>query len=95
MTGVAFVLYTFYMVTDPATTPEHPWAQVAFGSGVAAMYGVLMASHIVFGLFFALTTVSALRGAVLWAIALAPARDRVRVAAQQPAVAVSRAGLES
>ena len=23
MTGVAFILFTFYMVTDPATTPRH------------------------------------------------------------------------
>jgi hypothetical protein len=62
MTGVAFVLYTFYMVTDPATTPTRPLYQVLFGLSVAAVYGLLMAGHVVFGLFFALSLVCALRG---------------------------------
>lgn len=62
MTGVAFILYTFYMVTDPATTPEGRRSQVVFGAGVAVAYGLLMASHVVFGLFFALTIVCTLRG---------------------------------
>jgi Na+-translocating ferredoxin:NAD+ oxidoreductase RnfD subunit len=61
MSGVAFILYTFYMVTDPATTPSKPWSQMAFGAGVSAAYGLLMLFHIVFGLFFALVTVCALR----------------------------------
>jgi len=67
MTGVAFVLYTFYMVTDPATTPTDARGQVVFGASVAAVYGLLMVSHVVFGLFFALTTVCALRGVLLYA----------------------------
>ena len=53
MTGVAFLLFTFYMVTDPATTPSTPRGQIAFGAAVAAAYGLLMAFHVVFGLFFA------------------------------------------
>lgn len=67
MTGVAFVLYTFYMVTDPATTPSRPRYQVIFGASVAAAYGVLTAAHVVFGLFFALVFVCAVRG--VWHIA--------------------------
>src|SRR4030095_3266459 len=35
MTGVAFILYTFYMVTDPATTPGRRWDQIVFGLSVA------------------------------------------------------------
>jgi Na+-translocating ferredoxin:NAD+ oxidoreductase RnfD subunit len=66
MTGVAFVLYTFYMVTDPATTPAAPKAQVAFGAAVAATYGVLVSLHVVFGLFFALSVVSITRGVLLY-----------------------------
>ncbi|NEQ76051.1 MAG: enediyne biosynthesis protein UnbU [Okeania sp. SIO2C9] len=62
MTGVAFVLFTFYMVTDPGTTPRKPLDQVFFGASVAAVYGLLMVCHIVFGLFFALTIVCTLRG---------------------------------
>jgi enediyne biosynthesis protein E5 len=67
MTGVAFLLFTFYMVTDPATTPSTVRGQVAFGAGVAAAYGALMSLHVVFGLFFALTFVCAVRGALLQA----------------------------
>jgi len=67
LTGVAFVLYTFYMVTDPATTPSGRRDQVAFGLSVAAVYGVLMMAHVVFGLFFALTIVCALRGLGMYA----------------------------
>ena len=70
MTGVAFILYTFYMVTDPATTPESRVAQIVFGATVAATYGVLMTAHIVFGLFFSLTIVSTVRGLVLWGLRL-------------------------
>ena len=62
MTGVAFLLYTFYMVTDPATTPAAPRHQVVFGLSVAAAYGLLMALHVVFGLFFSLTAVTTVRG---------------------------------
>ncbi len=61
MTGVAFVLYTNYMISDPGTTPFPPRRQVAFGLGIAAAYGLLMALHITFGLFFALGIVCAVR----------------------------------
>ena len=85
MTGVAFILFTFYMVTDPATTPERPAAQLAFGAAVAAVYGCLMTLHIVFGLFFALTAVSTCRGVGLGLLRLARRRDAVVV--RTPAVA--------
>lgn len=62
MTGVAFVLFTFYMVTDPGTTPLATWSQLLFGGSVAILYGVLMVNHIVFGFFFALTFVCICRG---------------------------------
>ena len=76
MTGVAFILYTFYMVTDPATTPEGRREQIAFGLSVAAVYGLLIVTHVVFGLFFALTIVCAVRG--LWMYAMRWARRRER-----------------
>jgi enediyne biosynthesis protein E5 len=76
MTGVTFVLYTFYMVTDPATTPSRPWAQAAFGAAVAAAYGVLTTVHIVFGLFFALSSVCAARGVGLYILNKLSARER-------------------
>ncbi|MEM9553195.1 MAG: RnfABCDGE type electron transport complex subunit D [Acidobacteriota bacterium] len=65
ITGVAFLLFTFYMVTDPATTPISTRGQIAFGAGVAAAYGLLMTMHIVFGLFFALTAVCTVRALAL------------------------------
>jgi hypothetical protein len=79
MTGLAFLLYTFYMVTDPATTPSRAWGQVVFGLSVAAAYGLLMVTHVVFGLFFALTIVCAVRGLGVWALALARERGGSRV----------------
>jgi hypothetical protein len=87
MTGLAFLLFTFYMVTDPGTTPHRPAAQVAFGAAVAAAYGVLMALHVVFGLFFALFAVCALRGLGLYLAAL-----RAPALAPLPAVAVGERG---
>lgn len=66
MTGLAFVLYTFYMITDPATTPTSVPSQVAFGVGVSATYGLLASVHVVFGLFFALTAVCAIRGLAIY-----------------------------
>lgn len=78
MTGVAFLLFTFYMVTDPATTPNTVRGQIAFGVAVAAAYGTLMAFHVVFGLFFGLSAVCAGRGALLWVKSLAAQRAEAR-----------------
>jgi Na+-translocating ferredoxin:NAD+ oxidoreductase RnfD subunit len=64
MTGVAFILFTFYMITDPGTTPNQPKEQIIFGASVAAVYGLLMINHIVFGMFFGLTIVCILRAAI-------------------------------
>lgn len=77
MTGLAFVLFTFYMITDPMTTPRSARGQVIFGAATAAVYGLLSHAGIVFGLFFALCIVCAGRGAWLWLEArraLAPAQ---------------------
>jgi Na+-translocating ferredoxin:NAD+ oxidoreductase RnfD subunit len=76
MTGVAFILYTFYMVTDPATTPSGRREQIFFGASVAAVYGVLMTAHIVFGLFFALTIVCTVRGLWIYATRFVGGRER-------------------
>ncbi|MEA3037307.1 MAG: enediyne biosynthesis protein [Sphingomonadales bacterium] len=65
ITGFAFILFTFYMVTDPATTPDDRREQWAFGSAVGFAYGLLVELHVVFGLFFALVAVSTARGALL------------------------------
>lgn len=66
MTSAAFIVFTLYMVPDPATTPLKPWRQAAFGFAVAMVYGIIQMLHLVFGLFFALLTVSAIRGVSLY-----------------------------
>lgn len=85
MTGVAFLLFTFYMVTDPPTTPWSKRGQIAFGLSVAAAYGTLMAFHVVFGLFFALSSVCATRGAYLMIQGVAAQRAESRVKVPVPA----------
>ncbi|MEU6266455.1 enediyne biosynthesis protein UnbU [Saccharopolyspora shandongensis] len=76
MTGVAFVLYTNYMITDPGTTPVKSRNQVLFGACTALVYGVLVVSGVVFGLFFALVITCVLRGAVLLLARAAATRER-------------------
>ena len=102
MTGVAFILYTNYMVTDPGTTPSKPGAQFAFGAGVAMIYGLLMVMHIAYGLFIATASVCLIRGMFLWGLhfvqkaAEAQARAEAELAAAQaetpPVAAVSDGG---
>lgn len=69
MTGAAFVLFTFYMITDPRTTPSSLRGQIAFGSSIGAMYGLIIGYHVTFTLFFAVTVVCGLRGLLLYATA--------------------------
>jgi Na+-translocating ferredoxin:NAD+ oxidoreductase RnfD subunit len=66
MTSAAFIIFTLYMIPDPATTPLKPRPQIVFGLAVAAVYGILQALHVVFGLFFALVLVCGVRGLLLY-----------------------------
>jgi Na+-translocating ferredoxin:NAD+ oxidoreductase RnfD subunit len=86
MTGVAFLLFTFYMITDPGTTPFKPRNQVFFGVTVAALYGFLVTVHVVFGLFFALTIVSTVRGLCLYAHAFTERRAQSKAEVPKPTV---------
>ncbi|MEW9552917.1 enediyne biosynthesis protein UnbU [Nonomuraea sp. NPDC050783] len=93
MTGVAFILFTNYMITDPGTTPVRPRNQVVFGVATAAVYSLLVHLHIVYGLFFALVAVCAARGlllAVLSARAPAPRESDTPAPATSVAVPTSR-----
>jgi|ERR1700753_1096644 len=93
MTGTAFVLFLNYMVTDPGTTPIGRRDQIAFGAAVGVAYGVLMAMHVVYGLFFALAIVCVVRGAYHWSVALRAARrpDRATAVPAQIPATVARA----
>ncbi len=84
MTGLAFLLYTFYMISDPGTTPFKPSHQVIFGLSIALVYSILMVFHIVFGWFFALLIVCSIRGCYLYINALNMSRQT-----NQEATAVS------
>jgi hypothetical protein len=93
MTGLAFVLFTFYMVSDPATTPFSPKTQVFFGAAVAATYGLLVTMHVVFGIFFALIIVCTVRGSWLYAQAVFTRPIPTPAEAPPPVMAgVSRVG---
>ncbi|WP_018719943.1 hypothetical protein [Salinispora fenicalii] len=70
MAGVAFVLFTNYMITDPGTTPIKPIHQFMFGSSVAMVYGVLMLFNVVYTLFFAVVVVCGARGIYWWMVHL-------------------------
>ncbi|GAA1289201.1 enediyne biosynthesis protein [Saccharothrix xinjiangensis] len=84
MTGVAFVLFTNYMITDPGTTPTKPLNQFMFGSGVAFVYGILMVFNIVYTLFFATAIVCLIRGLGWWAAHLRDKSRQAKAAAGAP-----------
>ena len=66
ITGVSFVLFTFYMITDPGATPGDRREQVIFGASTAVVYGFLVLAHIGFAFFYALFIVSFCRGLLLY-----------------------------
>ncbi|MCE7079502.1 RnfABCDGE type electron transport complex subunit D [Streptomyces sp. ST2-7A] len=80
MTGVAFVLFSNYMISDPGTTPSSRVGQIAFGGGTAAMYGLLTALGVAYGIFFATALICLIRGTYLW---VADASERGRLAREQ------------
>lgn len=65
LTGVSFLLFTFYMVTDPGATPSNTREQVVFGAAIAVVYCLLVLTDIAFGFFYSLFIVSFLRGFML------------------------------
>jgi hypothetical protein len=66
MTGFVFYLFTYYMLSDPGTTPWKTRQQVVFGTAVGLTYGLLIMAHMRFTIFFALFCVCAARGLWLW-----------------------------
>ena len=65
LTGVSFLLFTFYMVTDPGATPSNTREQVVFGAAIAIVYCLLILTDVAFGFFYSLFLVSFLRGLIL------------------------------
>lgn len=66
MTSAGFILFTLYMIPDPATTPKETLYQILFGLCVAFIYGILLYHNIVFGLFLSLFITCAIRGIYLY-----------------------------
>jgi hypothetical protein len=60
------MVFTLYMIPDPATTPVKPLRHALFGMAIAAVHGGLLVAHVVYGLVIALAIVCALRGAGLY-----------------------------
>ncbi len=87
-TGVEAFIFTFYMLPDPATSPNRTVPQILFGGSVAILYGIIVVNHIVFGLFYALTIVCVCRG-------LAMAVASIREMRQTSVAAESAAGFVS
>ena len=65
MTGVGFILFTFYMVTDPGSTPSDRREQVIFGAAIALVYFLLIMSRVPYDFYYALFIVCFTRGLIL------------------------------
>jgi hypothetical protein len=89
MTSASFMVFTLYMIPDPATTPIQRGRQALFAAAIAVVYAVLQLLHVVFGLFIALALVCALRGAglYLWAAFQAIRERRPAPVGPEPALA--------
>jgi hypothetical protein len=68
-TSAAIIIFTLYMIPDPATTPLATVPQVLFGLSVAFVFGFLLVNHVVYTLFIALGLVSLARGLILYGLA--------------------------
>jgi hypothetical protein len=69
LTGAGFLLFTFYMITDPRTSPSSLRGQICYGTSIGLVYGILIAVQLTFTLFFAVTVVAASRGVLLYVVA--------------------------
>ncbi|MFF5207190.1 enediyne biosynthesis protein [Streptosporangium sp. NPDC000396] len=87
MTGVAFILFTNYMITDPGTSPSKPLSQFAFGGGAAVVYGILTGMNIPYGIFFATAIVCLIRGGFLWSLHIVD-KAREQAKAQERGAAI-------
>jgi hypothetical protein len=82
LTGIPMVLFTFYMITDPQTSPSRFQSQLLYGSGIAVMYSVLLLLHVQYTMFYSVTVVCSVRGLWLAASSLrAPQAQPVPVSA--------------
>jgi hypothetical protein len=70
LTGIPMVIFTFYMITDPQTSPSRVRNQIVFGAGIAFAYSVLLMMHIQYTMFYSVTVACIVRGLWLYAASL-------------------------
>jgi hypothetical protein len=90
ITSVPFLLFTFYMITDPQTSPSSVRGQIVFGASIGAVYGMLVALHVVYMIFPALFIVCVGRGLVLYLCERGPVQRAQAFAEQQWLAALGR-----
>jgi Na+-translocating ferredoxin:NAD+ oxidoreductase RnfD subunit len=61
VSGGAFMLYSFFMITDPKTSPSSTRGMIAGGIALGIVDGLFQARYAVFSLFYAAFTVNLLR----------------------------------
>jgi hypothetical protein len=86
LTGIPAVLFTFYMITDPQTSPSRLRSQIVFGAAIAIVYHVLLMLHVQYMMFYSVTIVCAARGVCLLVASLKaplPSAEPVPIAAAQ------------
>ena len=62
VSGGAFLLFSFFMITDPKTSPASTKGMILFGAGIGLVDFFFQWGAAVFSLFYALFAVSAVRG---------------------------------
>ena len=67
VTSGAFMLYSFFMITDPKTSPASFGGMIVYGAAIGLVDVVLQLNTAVYSLFYALAIVTASRG--LWFVA--------------------------
>ena len=80
LTGIPNVLFTFYMITDPQTSPSRLRSQIFFGSAIAFTYYALLTLHVQYMMFYSVTIVCAARGLCLFLVSM-----RAPVSSAEPA----------
>jgi Na+-translocating ferredoxin:NAD+ oxidoreductase RnfD subunit len=70
LTGIPMVLFTFYMITDPQTSPSRLRSQIFFGAAIAFTYHALLLLHVQYMMFYSVTIVCAARGLCLFLVSV-------------------------
>jgi hypothetical protein len=65
LTGIPMVLFSFYMITDPQTSPSRLRSQIIFGAAIAFAYHALLLLNVQYMMFYSVTIVCAARGICL------------------------------